>query len=496
MLAGIEAQSSPSAENVMKRPTKNFDRDCDRQCDRWKGKKQQGNLGEAYRSTAAIAAAIAIALSLPQEARSATLNPSANTVQLESLSTTSSTVSPKLARQFQRILDRAVEDGIPPGMAVGIISPQGTWFGSSGFADVATGTPVRPSDRFLIGSITKTFTAATILKLAEEGELSLEDTLGQWLPEIAARIPEGESITLRQLLNGTSGIYDFLSEESPILEELVRNPFKDWLPQELVAYAYGKERSASWVYPNTGFILAGAIAQKATGSNIAQLMRDRILNPLGLENTFFKEEEAIPGGFTRGYGDLDGDGIPETDVSDVNLSWGWAAGALVSNTDDLLRFSQVLFNGELLSQESFQEMSAFNPTGSAGLEYGLGLYSVDFDTFVPGLGTAFGHGGGTPGHNSQMFYFPEQKITVVALQNSQPPNDVSPLFPIFQALQKDTASVPEPNAIAGLLALGMGLLLTRTSRTRRSRGQMAIRFSVGSMRSRQSGNLKSTVVEY
>lgn len=420
-------------------------------------------LSAVYRAAAILATTGAIALSFSQPTKASTLLGSRDSI--EHLSSSSTSLSPKLARKFQRILDRAVEDGIPPGIALGISTPQGTWYGSSGIANIETGTAVQPRDRFLIGSITKTFTATTILKLAEEGKLNLNDTLGEWLPDIAANLPDSESITLRQLLNGQSGLYNFLNNPL-IYEEVLENPLRDWLPEELVSYAYGKERSDSWVYPNTGFILGGMIAEKATGENFTRLMRDRVLDPLGLENTFFKEEETIPGGFVSGYTDFDGDGVLDTDVSDVNMSWGWAAGALVSNTQDVMRFSQALFGGELLSSSSFTEMSNFQSTGLPILNYGLGLYTRDYN--IPGAGIAVGHGGDTLGHHSLMFHFPKDDITFVALQNSQPPNETNLMIPFLQALQDENTSVPEPGAIPGLFILGTGFLASRNSRKTKS----------------------------
>ncbi|OKH24151.1 hypothetical protein NIES593_08315 [Hydrococcus rivularis NIES-593] len=418
--------------------------------------KGKVNFKLVYQTTATIAAAVAISLSLPKNVSAANLTDTSNILSADP-------GSDNLARQFQITLDQAVTDKIPPGTTVGIITPQGTWFGTSGVSNLATRTPVTPGDRFPIGSITKTFTAIALLKLAQEGKLSLDDSLSQWLPEIAANLSDGENVTIRQILNGTSGIYNFLDDDSPINQEILNNPLRDWQPEEIVQYAYDKPRSSSWVYPNTGFILAGMVIEKATGSNLAEEIRDRIIAPLGLNNTFFAQEEKIPGGFVNGYRDIDGNGSLD-DVSAVNLSWAWAAGAMVSNTQDLSQFSKALFGGELLSQDSLNQMLTFNSTGDDGIDYGLGLYSVDFDPLIPGLGRGFGHGGDAPGHNAFMFYFPERDITVVSLQNSQPPNDVNPAIPILETLLEEghrgnPKSVPEPSIVIGLTIVGAGKLL-------------------------------------
>ena len=420
--------------------------------------KGKVNFKLVYQTTATIAAAMAISLSLPKNVSAANLTDTSNLLSADP-------ISDNLARQFQTTLDRAVKDKIPPGTTVGIVSPQGSWFGASGVSNLATRTPVTQSDRFPIGSITKTFTATTALQLAQEGKLSLDDTLSQWLPEIATNLSDGENVTIRQLLNGTSGIYNFLDNDSPIYPEILNNPLRDWQPEEIVQYAYNKPRSPNWVYPNTGFILAGMVIEKATGSNLAQEIRDRIITPLGLNNTYFAQEEEIPGGFVNGYTDVDGNGSLD-DVTALNLSWAWAAGAMVSNTQDLSRFSGALFGGELLSQNSLNQMLTFNPTGDEffGIGYGLGVYSVDFELLIPGWGRGFGHGGDAPGHNAFMFYFPEKDITLVSLQNSQPPNDVNPVIPILETLLEEghrgnPKSVPEPSIVMGLMIIGTGKLL-------------------------------------
>jgi D-alanyl-D-alanine carboxypeptidase len=420
------------------------------------------NFKLVYQATATIAAAVAMCLSQPSHASAATLTDNSRLVAASSLSSTN-TISDRLARQFQATLDRSVADNIPPGTTVGIVTPQGSWFGASGVSNLATGTPVTQSDRFPIGSITKTFTATTLLQLAQEGKLSLDDSLSQWLPEIAANLSDGENVTIRQILNGTSGIYNFLDANSLIYPEILNNPLRDWQPEEIVQYAYHKPRSSNWVYPNTGFILAGMVIEKATGSNLAEEIRDRIITPLRLNNTFFAQEEEIPGGFVNGYTDVEGNGSLD-DVTALNLSWAWAAGAMVSNTQDLSRFSEALFGGELLSQDSLNQMLTLNNTGDIGIDYGLGVYSVDFDPLIPGLGRGFGHGGDAPGHNAFMFYFPERDITVVSLQNSQPPNDVNPVVPILETLLEEgqgsnPKSVSEPSVVTGLTILGLGKLL-------------------------------------
>ena len=193
-----------------------------------------------------------------------------------------------------------------PGATIAITSPLGNWSEASGVANIENDTPLKPDDRFQIGSVTKTFTATTVLKLAEAGKLTLEDTLTDWLPqEVTADIPNSDEITIRQLLNHTSGIAEY---DNILLQQALTNPnifLNDWQPEEIVELIDGVEPffapGESWQYSNTNFILEGLIVEAATDNNIADEIRTRILEPLNLENTFFAEEEEIPGGYVSGY---------------------------------------------------------------------------------------------------------------------------------------------------------------------------------------------------
>jgi D-alanyl-D-alanine carboxypeptidase len=204
--------------------------------------------------------------------------------------TFTNTADRDLRQQLQTALDQARGD--IPGAAVAIISPKGNWFGASGVADLATGRVLQPSDRFQIGSITKTFVATTTLQLVEEGILNLDDKLTDRLPtSVTEWIPNANQITLRQLLNHTSGVPDYTDV---LFRWAAVNPgvfFNNWQPQELVSFIDGLEASFqpgdSWQYSNTNYLLLGMVVETATNNNIAQEIRDRILEPLALTNTFF-----------------------------------------------------------------------------------------------------------------------------------------------------------------------------------------------------------------
>lgn len=359
---------------------------------------------------------------------------------------------PHLADKLQTALGESVMTSRTPGATNAIITPDGfTWEGAAGVSDLKTQSAMQPDNILGIGSITKTLTAATVLKLTEEGTLSLDDTLGKWLPEVAKNIPDGASITIRQLLNGTSGISNGSdSDRSDLINayfDFLNGSTQDISPQESVASIYGQPRfsgqasSPIWTYPNTGNKLAGLIVEQATGSSFSSVLREQVLKPLGLKRTFFVGDEQISGDIARGYEDLfkiDGrlgqDGVCE-DYTDFNLStsWpdGWADGALYSTAQDVARFSQALFSGELLSSKSLKEMLTFVNEGIAyeGKQYGLGVAS-----FENSLGREWGKGGDTIGYSSQMRYFPDiGGATVVALASTVNINPIAATDPNYVA---------------------------------------------------------------
>ena len=299
--------------------------------------------------------------------------------------------------QIATLLAGKISDSVP-GATLAITSPLGNWSGASGLANIDTDTPVAASDRFEIGSVTKTFTAATLLKLLEAGALTLDDTLNQWLPEsVIANVANASAITVRQLLNHTSGVaeYDFI-----LLEQGMSDPtifLRDWLPEEIVALIGNSDPTFApgegWQYSNTNYILAGMVIEAASGNTLASEIQTKIIEPLSLNDTFFVSViEEIPGGYISGYLDINpGDGILElTDTSIANLSWAWSTGAIVSNTADLTRYAQALYQGDLLSEASQAEMFDLVTTGR-GYEYGLGVMSFE----TPELGRIFGHRGGS-----------------------------------------------------------------------------------------------------
>jgi D-alanyl-D-alanine carboxypeptidase len=293
--------------------------------------------------------------------------------------------------------------------------------GVAGLANGEAQTPLAPTDRFRIYSITKTFTAVLVLQLVEEGVLSLDDTIADWLDDPAvARIPNVEQITLRQLLTHTSGVYDYFAEDSPFWQDAYLGEDADWSrvwsPEELLAYADGANHAPDFApgegvrYSNTGYILLGLIVEEATAQPFADRLHQQILDPLGLTDTFFAATEPVPAETVQGYHLFGGDLV---NVSATHLSAQWTEGGMVSTTRDLMRFGDALFGGELLAPASLEEMLTFIPSEMSGVAWGMGVAQMH-----TAAGDLVGMKGDGPGFAARLFRLPERDLSLVLLTNT------------------------------------------------------------------------------
>jgi D-alanyl-D-alanine carboxypeptidase len=306
--------------------------------------------------------------------------------------------------ELQQRLEQVVAAGAPG--VVALVNDDsrsghrhGIWTAATGVADLRSGRPMRPEDRFRAGSQTKTFVATVVLQLVGEGRLSLSDTVERWLPGI---LPYGDRITVRQLLNHTAGVPDYALIPKRDLYQGIR--FRSWTPRELVALVADQPQlfpaGSVWSYSNTNYVLAGLIVEAVTGHSLRAELARRIFRPLRLRDTYFPVNfPFLVGPHARGYSlDLDDDlnpiEGPLLDVTVFNPSGIWATGNLVSNEQDLARFYRGLLGGRLLSGALLAEMKRPFPV-FPGFGYGLGLFVVD----TP-CGTVFGHEGGTPGFDN------------------------------------------------------------------------------------------------
>ncbi len=279
---------------------------------------------------------------------------------------------------LQRALDRAVADGGGPGIVAELRDGQAEpWFGTAGVGDLTGGRARRPGEHFRIGSFTKAFVGTVVLRLAAEGALTLDDTVAGWLPGVVEEHlgADGATITVRRLLNHTSGLPDALPGQEPPRPE---------------------EPGTRFIYSKVNYDLAGMIVEQATGSTLAGEIDRRVARPLGLVGTYLPAgEQPIRDPHARHYSKQDEIGRPTEihDVTDADLSWAGAAGGMVSTTSDLHTFLSALLRGRLLPPAQQEELFTTVPTDGSDwvpdTRYGLGVYAQRLPNGV----TLWGGGG-------------------------------------------------------------------------------------------------------
>ncbi|AVZ73044.1 peptidase [Streptomyces lunaelactis] len=311
-------------------------------------------------------------------------------------------------RGTQQAIEAAVRDGVP-GVVAQARDRDGTWNGTAGVANLRTGRERLPQDRYRVGSITKTFVATVVLQLEAEGRLGIDDTVEQWLPGVVrGHGHDGRRITLRQLLNHTSGIYNYTDDpgfQKKVFGGFLQHRYDTWTPRQLVGLAMEHEPDfapgASWHYSNTNFILAGMVVEKVTGRSYGSEIERRILRPLSLRATSVPGTDArMPRPSGRAYSKLSEDPKARIhDVTELNPSAAWAAGEMVSDSADLQRFYRALLKGRLLPRQQLREMTTTVEVDPQrpGNGYGLGLMRLKTSCGKD----VWGHGGGIHGSSSE-----------------------------------------------------------------------------------------------
>ncbi|MFD6969860.1 serine hydrolase domain-containing protein [Streptomyces sp. NPDC059979] len=277
--------------------------------------------------------------------------------------------------------------------------------GAAGIADVSTGRPVRPDLRHRVGSVTKTFTAVAVLQQSAKGRVDLDRPVGDYVPELLPG-ERGRTVTVRMLLNHTSGINDYIAGAFPSLLEgsttsLDDHRFRTIRPAELIKYGVDRpqlfEPGTDWTYSNTNYVLLGEILRKVTGQDPERLITQDVIRRAGLRDTYFPGKDPhIRGAHARMYENFYGLIDPPRDYSVYNMTWAGTAGALISTPQDLNTFYRALLTGDLLPRRQLDQMRTTvdvkDETGAVGMRYGLGIYTLD----TP-CGPAWGHDGGVFG---------------------------------------------------------------------------------------------------
>ncbi|WP_149829179.1 serine hydrolase domain-containing protein [Streptomyces tailanensis] len=309
----------------------------------------------------------------------------------------------------QATMDAAVAAGVP-GVVAEVRDTHGVWKGTSGVADLTTEQPRGYGDRFRSGSVTKSLVATVMLQLQAEGRADLDATVDRYLPGLVrGNGHDGTKITVRQLMNHTSGVFNFTEDATFAKKvlgiEFLNSRYDDWTPQQVIALALQNppqfEPGTSWKYSNTNYLLLGLIIERLTGRPYAEEIERRVTGPLGMRATYFPGTDPHVPAPTRHYSTFTEDPGKTYDVTELNPSWAWAAGEMVTNSSDLNRFYAALFGGRLLRPAQLQQMtSTVSTEGNLPRQrYGLGLIEYETTCGVK----VWGHSGGIHGSSTQAF---------------------------------------------------------------------------------------------
>ena len=352
---------------------------------------------------------------------------------------TASALNPIDQAALQSLADTTIKELLIPGAVVLLRTPQGDFTAASGTTQLGTTSRPRTDTHFRIASNTKTMTAAVILQLAQEGkgELSLSDPVSKYVPGV----PNGDNITIAQLLEMRSGLYNYTND--PIISATIdTDPAKVWTPAELLAIAFAHPPNfppgTKYEYNNTNYALLGLVVEKVDGKPLAKAMQDRLFGPLGLQHTLLPAStvNTLPEPYSHGY--LYGSSSvalvgeppysPEVqaaaragtllpkDYTGVNHSIVAAAGGVISTAYDLATWIKALVAGRVLDpayqRRWLDSLKPEDPSKPEGQKYGYGIAQLSW-----GPNTIYFHGGETPGYNSKISYDPINDMTLIVWTN-------------------------------------------------------------------------------
>ena len=360
---------------------------------------------------------------------------------------------------LQSALDGVHRAGVP-GVFAEVRDTGRTWRGASGVADLGTGRPVTADMRQRIGSVTKTFTAAAVMQQVEQGRIRLDAPIGDYLPHLVPG-ERGERITVRMLLNNTSGIPDYIPYAFPSLgafpslpdvstESLDDNRYREFRPAELIEMGLAAPPASEpgalpGVYSNTNWLLLGQLLEEVTGVPAEEYITRNVIERAGLRDTAFPEGTRIEGPHSRMYEAFYGLIDPPRDYSVYNMSWTGTGASLVSTMEDLNRFYAELLGGRIVSRSSLAEMQRTVPVRALDgsmIEYGFGLHKVGTD-----CGTFWGHDGTVWGAGT------------ISLTRADGKRQMSVAVNLQRWNEPDSSGVPQPHPIDGALSTLYGQAL-------------------------------------
>jgi len=314
--------------------------------------------------------------------------------------------------EYLKSLYSASVDQKAPGSSIIVKQGSDVIFNKAyGYSILDKKSKLKPNTKFKIGSITKQFTAAAILKLQEEGKIDTDDVLSKYI----ADFPRGNEVTIHHLLTHTSGIHSFTSDidwnSTEILEPIKRSKMIDMIK----GYEYDFSPGEEYAYNNSGYYILGYLIEKISGVSYAQYLEDQLLKPANMLNTGYFVNAKPPADMALGYSAFGNGYNPATDW---DLSWADAAGALYSTTADLVKWNENLYSGKIISEESLKRMltpATLNDGSTVSQNYGYGIMTGSFR----GL-RFYSHSGGLPGFNCVLSYYPDLELSVAVFTNSLP----------------------------------------------------------------------------
>jgi D-alanyl-D-alanine carboxypeptidase len=338
---------------------------------------------------------------------------------------------------LQTMVARTARELLIPGVMVLLRTPQGEFTVSYGTTLLGATSPPSEDTHFRIASNTKTMTAAVIMLLAQEDKLSLDDPVSKYVPGV----PNGDNITIAQLLEMRSGLYNYTND--PIISKAMdTDPGRVWTPAELLAIAFAHQPNfppgKQYEYNNTNYALLGLVAEKVEGNPLAQVMHDRLFGPQNMQDTELPSStvNTIPEPYSHGYlygsssvalvgeppysPDVQaaaraGTLLPK-DYTDVNHSNAAGAGGVISTGYDLATWIKALVGGRVFNADYqrrwFGSLQPEDPSKPHGQKYGYGIAQLSW-----GPNTIYFHGGETPGYNSKISYDPSNQLTLIIWTN-------------------------------------------------------------------------------
>ena len=361
-----------------------------------------------------------------------------------------------LKTALQLKVDEWYKAGSFPGATLGVVLANGESFGLAvGFSDRDTRKPMMPNDRMLAGSVGKTFAAATALQLVKEGKIGLDDKIERYLGREPwfSRLPNAKGITVRQLMNHTSGLVRYEFKEQ-FTKDLTANPERVWKPAELVAYLFDEkapfEAGKGWDYSDTNYIVLGMIIEKVTGRKFYDEATRRLLKPLKLTDTIPQDGPRLKG-VVQGYAGPNNpfggtDAMIVNEKFAINPQFEWTGGGFVSTAHALARWAKMFYEGKAFPAEFLPQVLDGVAAPMLGRETKYGLCAIIRKTTA---GVSYGHSGFFPGYMTDMMYFPEHKVAVAVQVNTSVGRSLGkPLSRVLAEVMELIAKETQPNALA------------------------------------------------